>query len=58
LLPNESQLQLRRPRQWGACWLSLTLWEEWRLDGFWAERLAPSRKGTRWDHVLFVLGIG
>src|SRR5262249_23347652 len=21
-----SQLQLRRPRQWGACWLALTLW--------------------------------
>ena len=23
-----SQLQLRRPRQWGACWLALTLWRE------------------------------
>src|SRR5947209_20462123 len=21
-----SQLQLRRPRQWGACWLALMLW--------------------------------
>jgi len=50
-----SQLQLCRPRQWGACWLTLKLWEELRLDRFWAERLAPSRKGTRWDTVLFVL---
>jgi Transposase DDE domain len=50
-----SQLQLRRPRQWGACWLALKLWEELRLDRFWAERLAPSRKGTRWDQVLLVL---
>ena len=50
-----SQLQLRRPRQWGACWLALTLWEELQLDRFWAERLEPSRKGTRWDQVLFVL---
>ena len=25
------------------------------LDRFWAERLKPSRKGTRWDQVLFVL---
>ncbi|SEF10705.1 Transposase [Rhizobiales bacterium GAS191] len=50
-----SQLRLRRPRQWGACWLALTLWRELGLDGFWAERLGPSRKGTRWDQVLFVL---
>ena len=39
-----SQLQLCRPRQWGACWLALTLWEELELDTFWAERLPPSRK--------------
>jgi len=25
------------------------------LDRFWAQRLAKSRKGTRWDQVLFVL---
>jgi transposase len=50
-----SQLELRRPRQWGACWLALTLWQELQLDRFWAERLTPSRKGTRWDQVLFVL---
>lgn len=50
-----SQLSLCRPRQWGACWLALTLWQELRLDEFWSERLAPSRKGTRWDRVLFVL---
>jgi transposase len=48
-------LRLCRPRQWGACWLALRLWEELQLDRFWAERLAPSRKGTRWDLVLFVL---
>jgi len=50
-----SQLRLERPRQWGACWLALKLWEELKLDRFWGERLAPSRKGTRWDLVLFVL---
>jgi hypothetical protein len=31
------------------------LWQELRLDGFWAKRLLPSRKGTRCDQVLFVL---
>ena len=50
-----SDLRLRRPRQWGACWLALHLWRELRLDRFWAERLPPSRKGTRWDQELFVL---
>jgi hypothetical protein len=50
-----SQLRLCRPRQWGACWLVHKLWEELQLDRFWAERLARSRKGTRWDQVLFVL---
>ena len=37
-----SQLRLCRPRQWGACWLALTLWHELGLDQFWAERLAAS----------------
>ena len=50
-----SQLRLCRPRQWGACWLALSLWEELQLDRFWAERLPASRKGTRWDQELFVL---
>jgi hypothetical protein len=48
-------LQLRRPRQWGACWLALLLWRELQLDQFWCKRLSVSRKGTRWDQVLFVL---
>jgi Transposase DDE domain len=50
-----SQVQLRRPRQWGACWLALELWRELGLDRFWAGRLGASRKGTRWGQVLFVL---
>jgi transposase len=50
-----SQLRLQRPRQWGACWLALGLWQRLELDAFWAERLPPSRKGTRWDQVLLVL---
>jgi hypothetical protein len=50
-----SELQLRRPRQWGACWLACHLYEELKLDQFWAERLPPSRKGTRWDLVLQTL---
>ena len=50
-----ADLTLHHPRQWGACWLALHIWEELRLDQFWARRLPPSRKGTRWDLILLVL---
>jgi hypothetical protein len=62
VVPDESivrlklaQLRLERPRQWGACWLALRLWQSLGLDEFWGERLPPSRKGTRFDQVLLVL---
>src|SRR5207245_3480117 len=51
-----SQVRLCRPRQGGACWLALTLWRELQPDQLWAERLPASRKGTRWDAALFVVG--
>jgi hypothetical protein len=50
-----SEMRLCRPRQWGACWLAGQLWQALQLDRFWAERLPPSRKGTRWDQILQVL---
>jgi transposase len=50
-----SQVRLRRPRQWGGCWLALNLWRELALDRFWAERLDASRKRTRWHQVLLLL---
>jgi len=49
------ELQLRRPRQWGACWLACELWDLLGLGQFWKERLAASRKGTEWLHVLQTL---
>jgi transposase len=49
------ELSLHRPRQWGACWLTGQLWEQVKLDEFWAARLPPSRKGTRWDLVLQIM---
>jgi hypothetical protein len=50
-----SEMRLQRPRQWGTCWLAGQLWQELELDRFWADRLPPSRKRTRWDQVLQVL---
>lgn len=50
-----SQMSLRRPRQWGACWLGCELWRQLGLDEFWEKRLPASRKGTRWNLVLQTL---
>jgi len=50
-----SRLQLKRPRQWGACWLACSLWEQLKLDGFWQDRIGVSRQGTRWLNVLKTL---
>lgn len=50
-----SEFVLRRPRQWGACWAFLQLWQQLKLDEFWQARLADSREGTHWHDVLCVL---
>ena len=50
-----AEMELRRPRQWGACWLACHLYEQLELGPFFADRLPPSRKGTRWDLVLQTL---
>lgn len=50
-----NDLSLRRPRQWGSCWLACYLWDKLHLDEFWAETLPPSRKGTNWVKVLKTL---
>jgi transposase len=50
-----SAMRLRRPRQWGACWMSALLWEQLRLDEFWTAALPPSREGTSWLNILKTL---
>ena len=50
-----TDVELRRPRQWGACWLACWLYKQLGLDNFWLERLPPSRKGTRWDLIIQAL---
>ena len=50
-------MSLERPRQWGACWLADTLWQQLHLDVFFAGKLGRSREGTDWEKVLRVLVI-
>jgi transposase len=49
------RMELRRPRQWGACWLACQLYEQLGLDRFWAQRLPDSREGTCWRQILQTL---
>jgi len=48
---------LRRPRQWGACWVGCQLWDQLQLEEFWHDRLPDSREGTCWRHVLQTLTV-
>ena len=50
-----NRMRLERPRQWGACWMILQLWDQLHLDCYWAEKLPPSRQGTRWLNLLKIL---
>src|ERR1700683_1294044 len=50
-----SGMRLRRPRQWGACWLAMVLWDQLRLDELWFAALPPSREGTNWLNILKTL---
>lgn len=50
-----ADFQLRRPRQWGGCWLFTELWKQLGLADFWRPRLGFSREGTDWEHVLQTL---
>jgi hypothetical protein len=33
---KRSGLRLSRSRKWGACWLTLLLWQDLQLDLFWS----------------------
>jgi transposase len=51
------EMELRRPRAFGNCWLGCELWRQLGLVEFWRERLsAGARRGTvPWEKVLELL---
>jgi transposase len=50
-----AEFSIQRPRQWGACWIFLLIWEQLKLEAFWRERLPASREHTSWHQILLVL---
>lgn len=52
-----SEMQLRRPRAFGNCWLGCELWRQLRLDEFWRRKLPAGREAVRWAQVLELLAV-
>jgi transposase len=50
-----SEMQLRRPRPYGNCWLGCELWRQLELDRFWEQRLPRGREDVGWPQVLELL---
>lgn len=52
-----SSLAVRHPRQFGACWLGSQLWQELKLDEFFAEALQDRRGRVEWSKVIELLTV-
>lgn len=52
-----SSMAVRRPRVFGDCWLGTRLWEELKLDEFWAGMLKEHKGPYPWDKVLELLAV-
>jgi hypothetical protein len=50
-----NEMELRRPRGFGNCWLGCELWRQLELDWFWRPRLMRGREGVSWTEVLKLL---
>jgi hypothetical protein len=50
-----SEMQLRRARPYGNCWLGCELWRQLELDRFWERKLPRGREDVGWPQVLELL---
>jgi hypothetical protein len=50
-----SEMQLRRARPFGNCWLGCELWRQLELDSFWGRTLSRGREKVGWAQVLELL---
>jgi transposase len=52
-----SQMELRRPRAFGNCWLGCEIWRLLELDCFWSEKLPEGREAVAWHKVIELLTV-
>ena len=50
-------LVVRRPRQFGACWVGCKLWEELGLGEFWQKALGEEVGAVAWEKVVELLAV-
>jgi transposase len=50
-----NEMQLRRPRSFGDCWLGCWLWDKLQLSSFWNMQLIDARGEVPWAKVLQLL---
>ncbi len=52
-----SEMELRRPRMFGNCWLGCELWRQLQLQEFWEEKMSSEvkRETVSWEKVLRLL---
>jgi len=51
------QMQLRRARPYGNCWLGCELWRQLGLDQFWQTKLPRGRESIGWSKVVELLAV-
>ena len=49
------QMELKRPRAFGNCWLACEIWKQLGLDKFWEGKLLAQRGEVPWEKVLQLL---
>ena len=52
-----SSLSVRRPREFGACWLGSRLWQALGLDEFFSAVLHDRRGSVEWAKVIELLAV-
>ena len=52
-----SSLSVRRPRQFGSCWLGSRLWQELKLDEFFGAALHDRHETVEWAKVIELLTV-
>jgi transposase len=50
-----SEMQLKRPRSYGDCWLACEIWNHLGMCDFWNKKIPISREDVAWAKVLQLL---
>lgn len=50
-----SEMQLKRPRSYGDCWLACEIWNQLGMSGFWNKKMPIGREEVPWAKVLQLL---